>query len=81
MTREIAPRIAADPTICHGAPCIRGTRIMVSVLLDCLADGLSPAAILVEYPGLVADDITAALSYAAHVMQVDEEYALEAQAG
>jgi uncharacterized protein (DUF433 family) len=81
MAREIAPHIAVDPAVCHGAPCIRGTRIMISVLLDCLADGLTTDAILAEYPGLSAADIAAALTYASHVMQVDEEYPLEAQAG
>ena len=81
MTRDIAPRIVADPAVCHGAPCIRGTRVMVSVLLDCLADGMTHDQIVAEFQGLTDDDIAAALAYAARVMQSDEEYALEAQAG
>ena len=39
-------RIAIDPDVCHGKPCIRGTRIMVSVVLDNLAEGLSPEEIV-----------------------------------
>jgi len=81
MTRQLAPRITVDPGICHGEPCISGTRVMVSVLLDCLADGLSVAEVLAEYPGLVNEDVTAALAYAASVMRADQEIPLEAQAG
>ena len=58
-------RIAINPDICHGKACIRGTRIMVSVILDNLADGLSPEQIIDEYPPLTLDDIRAAIAYAA----------------
>jgi uncharacterized protein (DUF433 family) len=58
-------RITSDPTICHGKACIRGTRIMVSVILDNLAAGVSDAEILRNYPPLQPDDIRAALEYAA----------------
>ena len=57
--------IMSDPAVCHGKACIRSTRIMVSVLLDNLAEGLSIEQILQEYPGLTADDIHAAIAYAA----------------
>ena len=60
-------RISIDPAICFGKPCIRGTRIWVSLILDFLADGESEAAILAAYPHLKADDIRAALAYAAEV--------------
>jgi len=60
-------RITADPHICHGKVCIKGTRIMVSVVLDNLAGGVSPEAILQSYPTLKPDDIQAALSYAAEL--------------
>jgi uncharacterized protein (DUF433 family) len=36
-------RIRVDPNVCGGAPCIAGTRILVSVILDNLAEGLTPA--------------------------------------
>ena len=65
-------RILIDPKVCHGKPCIRGTRVMVSVILDNLAEGLSPDAIVAEYPPLALDDVRAALSYAA-VLTAEEE--------
>ena len=60
-------RITADPSICHGKACIKGTRIMVSVVLDNLADGISEQDILGGYPSLTSDDIKAAISYAAEL--------------
>ncbi len=57
-------RISADPNICHGKVCIKGTRIMVSIILDNLAGGISTEAILRSYPSLKAKDIQAALAYA-----------------
>jgi uncharacterized protein (DUF433 family) len=58
-------RISIDPEICHGKACIKGTRIMVSVILDCLASGMTPEQILSSYPTLEKEDIFAALAYAA----------------
>jgi len=58
-------RISIDPRVCGGRPCIRGTRIWVAVVLDLLADGLSEAAILAEYPQLSRDDLRAAIAYGA----------------
>ena len=58
-------RIVSDPEICHGSPCIKGTRIMVSVVLDSLAAGESVAEILRGYPTLVPEDVKAAIAYAA----------------
>ncbi len=60
-------RITADPQICHGRPCIRGTRIPVSVVLDNLAAGISQDEILASYPALDRTDIQAALEYAAEL--------------
>jgi uncharacterized protein (DUF433 family) len=60
-------RIAIDPQICFGKPCIKGTRIWVSLILDFLASGESEAQILAAYPQLEEDDIRAALAYAAEV--------------
>ena len=59
------PYITANPEIMHGAVCFRGTRIPVSVVLDNLAAGETPAAILDEYPTLVPEHIPAAIGYAA----------------
>jgi uncharacterized protein (DUF433 family) len=58
-------RISVDPNVCHGKVCIKGTRIMVSVILDNLAAGESVDSILQSYPTLKAEDIQAALWYAA----------------
>ena len=60
-------RISVDPNICHGKACIRGTRVMVSVILDNLAAGLGTAEILRSYPSLQPDDIAAAMAYAAEL--------------
>jgi uncharacterized protein (DUF433 family) len=66
MTKqELLSRISVDPEVCHGQACIKGTRIMVSIVLDCLAAGMSEQAILDEYPTLTAEDIRAAMAYAA----------------
>ncbi len=53
--------------MCHGKACIRGTRIMVPVILDNIAAGVERAEILSSYPSLKPEDIDAALSYAAEL--------------
>ena len=60
-------RISVDPLVCHGKACIKGTRIMVSVVLDNLAAGVSPEEILKSYPSLSPEDIQAAIAYAAEL--------------
>jgi uncharacterized protein (DUF433 family) len=65
-------RIATNPHVCHGKPCIRGTRIMVSVILDNLAEGLTAEEIIHDYPPLTSEDVRAALAYAA-VLAGEEE--------
>ena len=57
--------ISVDPEVMHGATCIAGTRIPVSVVLDNLADGVTPERILDQYPSLKAEHISAAIAYAA----------------
>jgi uncharacterized protein (DUF433 family) len=58
-------RISIDPNVCFGKPCIRGTRIWVSLLLDFLANGMAAEDIINEYPQLVMEDILAAIAYGA----------------
>jgi uncharacterized protein (DUF433 family) len=58
-------RISINPNICHGKPCIKGTRIWVSLVLDFLASGDSIEIILEEYPHLTREDILACLAYGA----------------
>ncbi len=68
MSREdLLHRISIDPNICFGKPCIRGTRIWVALIIENLAAGVDETEILDSYPSLVADDIKAALAYAAEV--------------
>lgn len=57
--------ITVDPHVCHGKACLKGTRIMVSVVLDNLAAGLTFDEIQQSYPSLSRESIQAAISYAA----------------
>ena len=66
-TKHWRERITVDPFVCHGKACIKGTRIMVSVILDNLAEGVTEEDILKSYPSLVPDDIKAAIAYAAEL--------------
>jgi len=60
-------RISVDPAVCHGKACVRGTRVMVSAVVDNVAAGMPRAEILHAYPGLKDDDIDSALAYAAEL--------------
>jgi len=60
-------RISIDPNVCHGKPCIKGTRIWVSLIVDNLAAGSSEEEILEAYPSLNREDIRAALAFAAEM--------------
>ena len=58
-------RISIDPNVCFGKPCIKGTRIWVSLILDFLSEGMTTEEIIAEYPYLEGDDIRAAIAYGA----------------
>jgi len=60
-------RITINPLVCHGKACIRGIRVMVSVILDNLAAGATHEEILNSYPSIQEPDIQAALAYAAEL--------------
>lgn len=62
---EWSDRITADPAVCHGSVCVKGTRVLVSALLDNLACGVPVEDILASYPSITADDLKAAVAYAA----------------
>lgn len=62
---DLLVRITIDPEQCGGRPCIRGMRIRVVDVLELLAAGDTPEAILADYPYLEPDDIAASLLYAA----------------
>lgn len=59
--------ITVDPEVCHGHACITGTRVMVSVILDNLAAGLTVDEIVESYPSVSADAVEAALRYGAEL--------------
>ena len=61
---ELLDLVSVDPRICHGQACIRGTRILVSVILDCLAAGMTEQDILEQYPTLTVDGVRAAAALA-----------------
>lgn len=60
-------KITVNPSVCHGKACIKGTRIMVSVILDNLADGIKEEEIIKSYPSIHPEDIKAAIAYAAEL--------------
>ncbi len=75
--QQLLSRISVDPNICFGKPCIRGTRIWVSLILENLADGVPEPELLKAYPQLKPEDVRAALAYAAEttreqVMPLDQ---------
>lgn len=70
--KTMQERIIIAPNICHGKPCIRGTRILVSNILNLLAHGATEDEVLTGYPQLTQDDIHAALEYAEALVN-DEE--------
>lgn len=74
MTAAMAERtvdwrdyISVDPHVCHGKACIKGTRVMVSVILDNLAAGLSVEEITRSYPSVAGAAVQAAIAYAAEL--------------
>ena len=62
--RKLLKRVVLKPNVCAGEPCIQGTRINVAVILDSLAEGLSPIEITKHFPPLTEQDVRAAVAYA-----------------
>ncbi len=67
MTAGSLGLITVDPLVCHGQACVQGTRIPVSIVLDCLGDGMTTAEILSQYPSLTEAGIRAAAAYGAEL--------------
>ena len=65
VMNPLLDRISIDPNVCFGRPCIRGTRIWVSLVLDLLASGMTADEVRTDYPQLAAADILAAIAYGA----------------
>lgn len=57
--------VSLDPTVCHGQACVRGTRVLVSVVLDCLAGGMEEQEVIAQYPTLTPEGVRAALAHGA----------------
>jgi uncharacterized protein (DUF433 family) len=72
MTEEQRTLIVRDPQVCHGQATVHGTRILVSIVLDALADGMSEDEILAVYPTLTVEGIRAAAAYGAELAR--DEY-------
>ena len=62
-------RVVMDPEVHHGDPCIKGTRVSVSIIVGSIADGMGLEEVRAAYPQLSVEDIRAALAYAAEVLQ------------
>ena len=65
LSDDLKKEISLNPNICKGKACIKGTRILISVILDCLAEGMTEEEILSEYPSLKKGDSLIAIKYAA----------------
>lgn len=72
MTEAQRDLIVRDPTICHGQATIGGTRVLVSVILDNLAAGVTEDEILAGYPSVTREGVRAAIAYAAELAR--DEY-------
>lgn len=64
---NLLERICINPKICHGQACVKGTRIMVWLVVQYLANGDTAEDVLVSYPSLTPQDIRACLTYAAEL--------------
>ncbi len=68
-TNDLLKRISSDPAICGGRPCIKGTRMRVADIIEALAHGASQQQLLTDFDYLTAEDIAAALLYAARATE------------
>jgi len=75
MRIEINKYIVVDSDICHGKPCIKGTRIPVYLIVSLIAEGEGVESIMKDYPSLTPEDIKAAINYAGKLCEY-EAYAL-----
>ncbi|MDQ3153747.1 MAG: DUF433 domain-containing protein [Actinomycetota bacterium] len=68
MTNLVHSRITIEPEKMDGQPCIRGLRFPVVTVLRMVAGGMTTDEIIDEHPDLEADDVSAALNYAAEAL-------------
>jgi uncharacterized protein (DUF433 family) len=64
---DLLERISINPNVCHGQPCVKGTRIMVWLIVQYFANGDGIEEILAAYPSLSREDVQACLSFAAEM--------------
>lgn len=79
LMKDWHERISINPKICHGKPCIKGTRILVSIILDYLSVGESEDEIRRQYPILQKENIRAAIAYAAWLTKEEESHPLHTE--
>jgi len=72
MRQEILARININKEVCHGKPCIKGTRIMVTNILSLMAGGYDIPRILNYYPELSKEDVKAAMEYVLESIEGEE---------
>jgi len=77
MKKESRDRIVIDKNICHGKPCVKGTRIMVTNILSLMAGGYDIAKIMAYYPELAEEDVRAAIEYTLESIEGEEVYLLQ----
>ena len=68
----IEERMETDPEICHGKPCIKGTRIMISIILEWLEAGKTFEEIMDAYPELSKEDLSATVRYARKLIEEEK---------
>lgn len=64
-TTDVLDLVTLDPSVAHGQACVKGTRVLVTVVLDALAAGLAPEEIVRLYPTLTEHGVLAAVAYGA----------------
>lgn len=64
---NLLDRISINPNVCHGQPCVRGTRVMVWLVVQYLANGDGVEEVLEAYPSLQREDVQACLAFAAEM--------------
>lgn len=64
-------RISINPSVCHGKPVVRGTRVLVSTILGALAGGDMIEEILEDYPNISREDVSAALQFSSEVLNFE----------
>ena len=78
---EIQKRIVRDPEILRGKPIINGTRIPIYIIIEQMANGISEAEVVDDYPSLTVEDVRAALAFNLRAVAEDGEHIVAAPAG